>query len=466
LTVIGVIVIAFGVLYVIALVRSTVKLRRAYAALEADGRPMRAADVIPPEVPDTQNAAVLYQSAALMLKGQAAGDKNLLERLGRLSDAIFQRPDDPDKIAQRQQEMTELRQRMSEPVVASALAAVEQGTQRPACQFDREYGGGLSNHMPFEQDLRNLIRVLGTRACLEAASGQVPQAWTTVQTQLKFADALRSDPVTMSQWTRLGMIGYSSRIIQAMCETAPPDAETAQKIDARLKDLADITPLVRALDGERLLIGEWLFNLPGEELDKLLRKDIFRKNNSTPEALQKVLYQLGFRILAFKPRLVADHAAYLNVMRVRVELLQDSSYLSPTDSRKLLNPTTWDALTSRLTNWTVGDKWVHARRAADLQMTRAGLALLQYKQAHGQFPPTLDALGLDGLIDPYTGKPLLYRPEGEGFVVYSVGEDLKDNGGTPRPERQDPDPRHRKPVEYDLVWRFPNPANRILAGNP
>jgi hypothetical protein len=66
---------------------------------------------------------------------------------------------------------------------------------------------------------------------------------------------------------------------------------------------------------------------------------------------------------------------------------------------------------------------------------------------------------LGELIDPFSGQPLHYHPEGEGFVVYSVGEDRKDNGGTPRPEKEDSDPR-RKVVEYDYVWRFPNPENR------
>ena len=92
-------------------------------------------------------------------------------------------------------------------------------------------------------------------------------------------------------------------------------------------------------------------------------------------------------------------------------------------------------------------------------MTRAGLALLQYKRAHGAFPETLEALSLERLMDPYTEGPLHYRPEGEGFLVYSVGDDRKDNGGTSRPVREDSDPR-RKPVEYDMVWRFPTPEDR------
>jgi hypothetical protein len=46
--------------------------------------------------------------------------------------------------------------------------------------------------------------------------------------------------------------------------------------------------------------------------------------------------------------------------------------------------------------------------------------------------PVVDALGLQGLTILREG-PLHYRPEGGGFVVYSVGQDRKDNDGTSSP---------------------------------
>jgi len=138
LLIIGGIALACGVLYAVALVRSTVKLRRAYAALAADGRPLRTDEIVPPQVPDVQNAALLYQSAALMLKGQTVDEKNLLERLGELSGALLDQPDNPDRIARQQRSIAELRHLMTLPVVASALDALAQGTQRPACRFDRQ----------------------------------------------------------------------------------------------------------------------------------------------------------------------------------------------------------------------------------------------------------------------------------------------------------------------------------------
>jgi hypothetical protein len=33
------------------------------------------------------------------------------------------------------------------------------------------------------------------------------------------------------------------------------------------------------------------------------------------------------------------------------------------------------------------------------------------------------------LIDPFDHQPLRYKPETNGYVIYSVGEDLKDNNG-------------------------------------
>lgn len=61
---------------------------------------------------------------------------------------------------------------------------------------------------------------------------------------------------------------------------------------------------------------------------------------------------------------------------------------------------------------------------------RIGLAL--YKSEHGRYPATLDEikpyLG-DIPLDPYVEEPFQYRLDGDDYVFYSVGPDLKDNGG-------------------------------------
>jgi len=244
---------------------------------------------------------------------------------------------------------------------------------------------------------------------------------------------------------------------QQLCETASPEPQCAQAIGDLLMRQEDVEPLIRSVDGERLLIGEWFFNLPREELDKILWRSQ-GDNKITPQAVLRMSHRLSFTMIAFKPRLIADHAAYLQVMRKRIQVLQ-APYQSREEVSKFMQQSHWDYLTDKLTWWYSHDKWFYTGALANYRMTRAGLALLQYKKAHGAFPETLDALGVEGLIDPFIDEPLRYRAEGDGFLVYSVGEDRKDNGGAPMPPFDSNNPRRRN-IEYDALWRFPNPENR------
>jgi len=53
-----------------------------------------------------------------------------------------------------------------------------------------------------------------------------------------------------------------------------------------------------------------------------------------------------------------------------------------------------------------------------------GLAAIEYKQKHRAFPPALQALGVQDLVDPFTGKQFFYSPEAIGFLLYSVGPEI------------------------------------------
>ncbi len=102
-------------------------------------------------------------------------------------------------------------------------------------------------------------------------------------------------------------------------------------------------------------------------------------------------------------------------------------------------------------------KEIYLETAAQIRITRAGLALLQYKRDHGAFPPTLDVLDAKELADPFVDQPLRYRVEPEGFVLYSVGKDQKDNGGVPQPANS------KDKTDFDIVWRFPAGATTPAA---
>ena len=78
------------------------------------------------------------------------------------------------------------------------------------------------------------------------------------------------------------------------------------------------------------------------------------------------------------------------------------------------------------------------RRETERRMTVVAIALKRYELRQGRWPSSLPTLVSEFLnavpIDQMSGKPLVYRLNADGtFVLYSVGEDGKDDGGDPRP---------------------------------
>jgi hypothetical protein len=86
-----------------------------------------------------------------------------------------------------------------------------------------------------------------------------------------------------------------------------------------------------------------------------------------------------------------------------------------------------------------------------LQATRIILALRAYELTHGNLPTDLSALVPEFLdvvpVDDFDGQPLRYSAERK--IVYSVGRNLKDDGGDDHTSEKDSSRNH-----LDLVFKF------------
>jgi len=453
LKIIAVILIVLSLLYAIAVGVSAVKLTRVYADLRKDGRPMNQVDIIPKIVPDTENAALLYESAGLLLKAQPApggnlleylgagssemGPKpttegNLLEYLGGLSDKFIKESLDPDKLA-------ELQQLFEQDVVTQALSIVEQGTQRPSCWFERDYKDGIYTLLPNLPNLREFSRILSAKAQLEARAGNLDKAWNIVRTHLKFADATLKEPILVTQLVRIASIKLACRTIQELCAIAPPNEQQYRGIQGHLTGFDDISPIVRAIDGERLLLGEWAFNLPKNELYKVTH------DNEDPEDISGIIYKLIILRATFKPLFLADRAAYMRFMHKSIEYLENPH---PNIRIDILgeNIEKHHMLSKMLIFDMNRIKAFHREMITEVRITQVGLALLQHKQSRDVFPETLESLKLHNINDPFSEHSIRYKPQGQGFILYSIGPDQKDNDGSPKQNKQKDD--------WDIVWSY------------
>jgi len=74
------------------------------------------------------------------------------------------------------------------------------------------------------------------------------------------------------------------------------------------------------------------------------------------------------------------------------------------------------------------------RCTAKIRDAQTALAIERYRLANGKLPNQLTDLVPSFLpsvpSDPFDGKPLRYKTLAKGYVIYSVGDDRVDNGGT------------------------------------
>ena len=102
---------------------------------------------------------------------------------------------------------------------------------------------------------------------------------------------------------------------------------------------------------------------------------------------------------------------------------------------KGFNPITW-AMT-RWQGWraTKRAEMRNKRIAAHLRLLTAELAVRGCQSEQGRAPTGLAQLVPKYLqrvpADPFSGQPLVYRPQGTNWLLYSVGEDGVDDGGKP-----------------------------------
>jgi hypothetical protein len=98
-------------------------------------------------------------------------------------------------------------------------------------------------------------------------------------------------------------------------------------------------------------------------------------------------------------------------------------------------------------------RWIISTTAHNVLLNRAlevtamaALAVERYRLEHQQWPVRLEDLNTELPNDPYTGEPLRYRRIDNGVIIYSVGENGKDDNGV---RASDPG----SPVEAD-DWDF------------
>ncbi|MHC4706804.1 MAG: hypothetical protein ACYS8I_06930, partial [Planctomycetota bacterium] len=97
---------------------------------------------------------------------------------------------------------------------------------------------------------------------------------------------------------------------------------------------------------------------------------------------------------------------------------------------------------------------IETRHLAHLRVTQTAIAIQRYRLTEGRLPQSLENLVPAYMevvpIDPFDGQDLKYRTLETGFVVYSIGDDLTDEGGAERDSKKRD--KKGKPLPWDVTF--------------
>lgn len=337
---------------------------------------------------------------------------------------------------------------------AQAAAALHEALRARQWRFQMNFGSVTNLALSHLSDHKQGAQWLRFEA-IHAAVGNDPDgAVRAVHDILVLARTLDGEPFFLSQLVRVAELAVAvSALEQVLSRTTFDDRQLAG-VQAAFSGAIGTNTLFRALAGERAY-GSSLFALPS--------------GYSMPSIAgwpRTSLGAAGSWLYAGSGLQTADHRFYLDRMG---DLLEAAAMPPGPEMRTAMVTFDQKMGGNRIQVTRILSRMIlpglskilakELRSVATIRCAMAGLALERFHLAHGRLPDSLDELVPRFLgavpADPMDGRPLRYRRLDRGHVVYSVGDDLTDDGGVEFADR----PKNSSVGwDYTFVVRRAHPA--------
>ncbi len=416
-----------------------------HAQLEAEldkirqaGEPLTMVAAAPPQVPEGENAALLYELAFEQL--------DLPERGSHSHSEFLMSP------GQSLDSNTPLHTTMQRLVAKNAVAIelLEAAANRPACRFPVDWSvPGADYDLRHRRNLRDCATLLRARMILDAERGQMEQALETARVSLALGEAIRDEPAIISQLVRFSIDDITLSGLEAALSERPGPTDVCIELHDYLRQMEFVDPFVHSFCGKRAA---------GIEFFDLVRHDRTAAAALIDEAWAEPYLNWYFGHFWGPKMLDRDEVVYLRIMSEYVDAAAKYWRQHP----NMADLEAQDEFGSFLlgvcpvTRLLLG-AWCFIPHRRDCTIARIGLAqgalaLKAYRNEKGRYPESLADLSkviewADLPEDPFTGENFIYRREDEGFVVYSIGGDFRDDGGRRAAEHWE---------KGDIVWRCAN----------
>jgi hypothetical protein len=367
----------------------------------------------PPPIPDRENAALVYQEAIAASLYRDSFPQPLIAKTGDWFDLTRPDLDLKDKDVQ---EFLDRQER--------SLALFRQAAAMPKCWFNRDYFQSIEMLLPEPHQLKYAANLLSLDARVKAARGEGPAALDDLAAIFAIADQI-DDPIFIALLVSAAIERIGVKTLEIVLPQIKWRAEDLVKVS--LKDNVSFQrKLHRACQMEEASSGLLVFLSPS------MAGELLSDDMSNIRLLGKVFDSAFYRVFL----LPDDLAAYRRIMKGYQRLTGWPFYQAAPyfDERRK------DVRGGILTALVVPAVRNLAEAAADTdasrQLARIAVAAASYRLKNGKYPDRIDDLAPKFLpsvpLDPFDGQPLRLKRDGDELVLYSIGRDLKDDGGVER----------------------------------
>ena len=307
---------------------------------------------------------------------------------------------------------------------ANAIEAVFESFEYEECRFPVNIIAGPEMLLPHLAQMRSMGRQLSIESLLGALDGDTERSTKALIGIFDLADSLEHEPVLISQLVRTAIRGIGMNALEQAMNRADFSAQQLESLQARIIEEEQRQGLTQGLIGERC---GWTF------VEMMGQQDNPFSNGGGDFDIRSIFMSLIYRPSGLMDLDAIDYYHYFKQILAVAELpvheqIEASRVIDHEIDQKGVGP--MSALVLPALAWTVE---AEVRIRAQLRTVILALAAARYREEHGRYPESVEALLPDYLdavpIDPSDGAPIRYRALDEGFVAYSLALNRTDEGG-------------------------------------
>jgi len=336
---------------------------------------------------------------------------------------------------------------------ADAAEFFKQASEKPHCWWEREAEDNivLTVLLPELNDMKRLARLLSWRAKLRAFNGDTEEAFDDLLACYRAGRHLKGPRSLIEQLVGIGIQAVSVKNILVILDNQEVNSQLLKNLQTRLEELMAEDTYTVNYEVERFLVLDFI------------QRCYTNNGRGSGHMIPRQLKNFDSDFIGIggvgAPNSALNNSKYLAMALVSAnrgkisrefekiyDTAQEWAYKTPWQLHEEnvdleMGLGNWSTL-KQARYWPVSvlipalgavNRTAH-RHKAQVDALITTLAVIRFKQSTGDYPESLDDLVAAGYLknlpmDPWSDKPLVYKRTDDGFMLYGVGSNFKDDGG-------------------------------------